>query len=265
MSFEFDTDTAVNRTGDGEWSAVVTPRWNIGTIPNGGYLMAICLRAVEQELPHPDPLTITGHFLGRVTSEAPATIEVEVLRNGRTLSTACARLRQEGRERLRMLATFGDLEAAEGPTHITAEPPAMPPPEECVREASARTMLEIHNRFDFALAPEVAGGAMGRPVGRPEVGGWVRFADGREPDLASLALFADAFPPTVLNLDRFGWVPTIEMTIHFRARPAPGWLRAWFESRFLMEAHVEEDGEIWDSDGNLVALSRQLARILPSS
>ena len=83
-------------------------------------------------------------------------------------------------------------------------------------------MLEIFKRFDLALAPEVAGGAMGMPVGRPEIGGWIRFADGREPDLASLALFADALPPTVLNLDRFGWVPTIELTIHFRAEAVAG-------------------------------------------
>ncbi|NNC40329.1 MAG: thioesterase family protein [Acidimicrobiia bacterium] len=265
MSFEFDRDTAVTRLGDGEWSAAISPDWNIGTIPNGGYLMAICLGAIGRELSHPDPLTVTGHFLGRVTSGEPAIVEVEVLREGRTLSTACARLLQGDKERLRMLATFGDLEAAEGPTHVTADPPEMPPPEECVQASPGREVLEIFKRFDFALAPEVAGGAMGMPVGRPEIGGWIRFADGREPDLASLALFADALPPTVLNLDRFGWVPTIELTIHFRAKPAPGWLRAWFVSRFLMESHVEEDGEIWDSEGNLVALSRQLARILPRS
>ncbi len=265
MPFEFDRDTAVTPLGDGAWSAEISTGWNIGTIPNGGYLTAVALSAVGRELPHPDPLTVTSHYLGRVNSGAPATIEVEVLRRGRTLSTACARLLQDGRERLRMLATYGDLDASEGPTFVTAAPPPMPPPDGCVRNEGGLAALELHHRVDARLEPSVAGGAVGEPVGRPETGGWIRFADGRPPDLLSLAFFADAFPPTVLNLDRFGWVPTIELTIHFRAKPAPGWLRAWFISRFLVESHVEEDGEIWDSEGNLVALSRQLARILPRS
>jgi acyl-CoA thioesterase len=261
--YEFDRDTAVSPLSEGVWSVEVSPGWNIGTIPNGGYLMAIALSAVGRELPHPDPLTATSHFLGRITSGEPATIEVEVLRTGRTLSTACARLLQDGRERLRMLATYGDLDASEGPTLVTATPPPMPPPDDCVGFDMEATTMEIQKRFDLRLEPGVAGGAMGSPVGRPEVGGWIRFADGREPDLKSLALFADALPPTVLNIERFGWVPTIELTIHFRAKPAPGFLRTWFASRFLMKSHVEEDGEIWDSKGNLVALSRQLSRILP--
>ena len=261
--YEFDRDTAVTPLADGGWAANVSPAWNIGTIPNGGYLMAIALAAVGSEVPHPDPLTATCHYLGRVTAGIEVTVEVEVLRTGRTLSTACARLIQDGRERLRMLASYGDLAASEGPTLVTATAPAMPPPDDCVRNEVGYSTLEIQNRFDARLEPSVAGGAMGQPVGRAEVGGWIRFADGRQPDLRSLALFADAFPPTVLNLEAFGWVPTIELTFHFRARPAPGWLRAWFKSRFLVESHVEEDGEIWDSEGNLVALSRQLARILP--
>ena len=262
---EFDFDTAVTPLRDGVWTADVSSRWNIGTIPNGGYLMAIALSAVESAVAHPDPMTATVHFLGRVASGEPATIEVEVLREGRTLSTACARLLQNGRERLRLLATYGDLDASEGPTLITATPPPMPPPAECIGYSLEEATMEIQKRFDIRLEPGVAGGAMGHPVGRPEVGGWIRFADGREPDLKSLALFADALPPTVLNIERFGWVPTIELTIHFRAKPAPGFLRTWFASRFLVESHVEEDGEIWDSEGNLVALSRQLSRILPRS
>ena len=265
MSFEFDEDTAVTPLGDHVWAAEISPGWNIGTIPNGGYLMALALSAVESAVAHPDPLTATTHFLGRVSSGEPATLEVEVLREGRTLSTACARLIQGGRERLRMLATYGDLEASEGPTLITAEPPSISPPEECIRNDVAQATMEIQKRFDLRLEPSVAGGAAGQPIGRPEMGGWIRFLDGRDPDLKSLALFADAFPPTVLNLERFGWVPTIELTIHFRAKPTPGWLLAWFASRFLIESHIEEDGEIWDSEGNLVALSRQLSRILPPS
>ena len=49
------------------------------------------------------------------------------------------------------------------------------------------------------------------------------------------------------------------MTVHFRARPAPGWLRFRFSTRFAFGGHLDEDGELWDSSGQLVAQSRQLA------
>ena len=47
-----------------------------------------------------------------------------------------------------------------------------------------------------------------------------------------------------------------------RARPAPGWLRCVFTTRFVTGGFIEEDGEVWDESGTLVAQSRQLA-LLP--
>ena len=70
----------------------------------------------------------------------------------------------------------------------------------------------------------------------------------------------DAFPPTVFFADLpVAWVPTIELTTHVRARPAPGWLACAFTTRFITGGFLEEDGEVWDSTGRLVAQSRQLA------
>jgi acyl-CoA thioesterase len=58
-----------------------------------------------------------------------------------------------------------------------------------------------------------------------------------------------------------GWVPTIELTVHLRARPAPGWLLGQFSAEDLRDGRVIENGALWDSRGALVAQSRQLALV----
>jgi hypothetical protein len=95
-----------------------------------------------------------------------------------------------------------------------------------------------------------------------EVRGWFAFADHRPSDPLSLALAADGFPPAVFHLELpSGWVPTVELTVHVRDVPAPGPLRAVFRTRFVTNGMFEEDSELWDSTGRLVAMSRQLALV----
>src|SRR6478672_6475635 len=102
-----------------------------------------------------------------------------------------------------------------------------------------------------------------RPPCRPASEFWMRFADGREADLLSLPLLVDSTAPSVLELGA-GSV-TIQLTVHLRAHPAPGWLACRATTRFVSNGYHEEDFEVWDSAGTLVAQSRQLALILPVS
>ncbi|WP_371788150.1 thioesterase family protein [Streptomyces griseoaurantiacus] len=99
------------------------------------------------------------------------------------------------------------------------------------------------------------------PSGKGEMRGWFGLADGREADPFSLLLAVDALPPTAFELGLSGWVPTIELTTHVRARPAPGPLRVSVTTRNLAGGFLEEDAEVWDSADRLVAQSRQLARV----
>ena len=258
---EFTDDTALREVGPGRLTATPTDRWNIVDTPNGGYLMAIVLNAVDWVLPHPDPLTVTAHFLARTEPNQEATVTVEALRAGRTFSTASAAFAQDDREKIRALATFGDLRAATGPSHIDATPPPVPPLDQCSPVQARADHFSIVDRLDTWVIPGMEPMFDMRQGGPAELGGWIRFRDGEEPNIRSLVFFADALPPPIINVLPMTWVPTVEMTVHFRGHPAPGPLRFWFRSRFLVGGFLEEDGELWDSAGNLVALSRQFAMV----
>ena len=190
-----------------------------------------------------------------------------MLRTGRTMSTVSAVLAQDdGRtERLRVLATYGDLSALPGDVHTTATPPEMPPPEECVSTSEAPpSFMEqagLLDRLDLRLDPACVGWAVGKPSGRGRIQGWLRLADGRAPDPLLLLLAVDALPPVTFDLGLFGWTPTLELTVHVRAVPADGWLRVSHATRNLAGGLLEEDAEVWDGTGRLVAQSRQLARV----
>jgi acyl-CoA thioesterase len=257
--FVFDRDTSVSPAGAGRWQARVDPRWNIAGAPNGGYLVSIAVGAIARTVPHPDPLAVSAHFPMRTQSEE-AEVAVELVRAGRTHSTASARLVQSDETRVHVVATFADLDALRGPTVVRETPPPFPSPDECV-PARGAVAPDFIKQFDLRLTPDTATWATGTPSGVAEMCGWIRFADGRDPDTRSLVMFADSFPPTVFNVGPAMWVPTLELTVHVRGRPAPGWLQCRFQTRYLIDGYLEEDGEIWDSRGRLVALSRQLAQV----
>lgn len=265
MGSEFDADTMVEALGEGSYRAVLTDRWSVGGRPNGGYLLALAARALGQAVEHPDPLTITAHFL-RVPSPGELEVATEVVRRGRTISTVEGRMRRGDVEFVRLLAAFGDLGAASGPTKVDLQPPELPAPERCVTppvdgRMPDGTHISLMERFDLRLTPESSGWAVGRPSGRGEHAGWLRFRDGREPDLLSLALVVDAFAPAVFSAGHIGSVPTIELTAHLRAHPAPGWLRLVTRTNVLVDGYLEEDAEVWDAEDRLVAIARQFARL----
>lgn len=264
----FAEDTAVEAVGDGWYRGHITDRWHVlgDAAPNGGYLMAVAARAAVEESGRPDPVAVTGHFL-RPPEVGDAEIEVETVKEGRRFATIQARLLQSGLEKLRLLGSFGDLSALEGPTRLDREPPHLPPKEELVdanAQADERQSFapSILRRFDHLVVPEEMGWTLGTPVGSGLIGGYSRFAGGEPMTTLGLLVVADAYPPAVFNMGvEVGWTPTIELTVQIRKRPVDGWLTARFRTGALTDGLLEEDGEIWDEDGDLVALSRQTALV----
>ncbi|MEV6687281.1 thioesterase family protein [Streptomyces sp. NPDC051130] len=267
---EFDRDTAIApRAGEaGVYDTELSAGWTIISAVNGGYLLALVGRALAAALPHPDPFTVSAHYLTS-SVPGPAVVRTQVVRSGRTLSTGQASLFQYDEsgaeiERIRVLASYGDLDSLPDSVHTTARPPAIPAYEDCLGTEAGPAPIpgssEIVDRLRLRLDPATAGWAVGAPSGKGEMRAWFELADGRDADPLSLLLAVDALPPTAFDLGLMGWTPTVELTTHIRHRPAPGPLRVSITTRNLAGGFLEEDAEVWDSADRLVAQSRQLAR-----
>ncbi len=265
--YAFDADTSITASGPsgspdgGVFAAELTGRWNgTGGAVNGGYMVAICARALLAVVPFPDPIVISAFFL-RPGAVGPAAVRTSVARSGRTTAFGDAALEQGGKEAVRISAAFAKL-GADGPVTYAADgPPRLPPPEECVGvPVGSFGLATIAERIEWRSAA-LPGWFLGRPTGRPASEFWMRFTDGRDADLVSMPLLVDSTAPSVLELGVAS--TTIELTVYLRAHPAPGWLACRSAARFVSGGYHEEDFEVWDSAGTLVAQSRQLAVIRP--
>jgi acyl-CoA thioesterase len=257
---ELDDDTAVHPNGDGAYATRLSAAWNIGATPNGGYAMSSALRALGDATGRPDPVSVTVHYLRPATPNADGIVTTRVVRSGRSATYATATLVQDGTERLTVAAVLADLSAPVSTVPdpgITVVAPDIPPPDACVDRGDLDQGIELPllARVEVRVRPDADGHAT--------LDGWVRLRDGSPPGSTTLPLFADVFPPALhATLGRVGWVPTLELTVHVRRRPQPGWVQAHITCDDVAGGMMIETGTLWDSSGALVARSRQLGMLL---
>ena len=250
----------VPRTAGGStctYHARIANGWDIFGNANGGYLLAIAARAMTDATQRIDPITITGHFLapGRT---GDLDVELEVVREGRQFATSRATLLAGETPLVLATGICGDLSTMSGPTMMSLVHPELPPPEDCIFDSAFSPRFA--QRVDMRFHPEDVEYLNGAPSGTMQMRGWFRLRNEEPLDTIALICVGDAFPPTIFNAGLPpAWTPTLEYTVHVRRRPAPGWLACAFETRALDHGFLEEDGTVWDSEGQLVAQTRQLA------
>jgi acyl-CoA thioesterase len=187
----------------------------------------------------------------------PAEVQVTLERTGRGMSTATARFVQGGKDAILAIVTLGH--GRPGPELDHHPLPGAVPGPDGLPDREGPPGMTFHERFrqHQVLGPP--------PFERgPEAltGGWIRLSDDEPIDDVLLLQVCDAWPPAVFGaLDVPTGVPTIDLTVHFRHQPAPepGWLFVRFRTTLVADGYLEEDGEVWSSDGRLLAQSRQLA------
>ncbi len=268
----FDTATQL-RPGDGHsmFEVEIPQRWTVGDKPNGGFLLALLGHAAARAVPVdggglPEAVSATVTFVAP-PALGGAEVRTSVLRRGRTAAQVRAVLVQSDRPMVDGVFVMGALAAAPTPRYSDVGSLRIPEPAQCVRvppQMADGTPVAILETTELRLDPSTLPPGPGQALQRDQVAelrGWVRFADGRQPDARSLLYFVDAIPPATLLIGSTGWVPTLSMSVYVRALPAPGWLGIRFTAHHVASGMVDESCTLWDAEGQVVAQAWQLARL----
>jgi len=255
----FDLDTSSTSSGPNLFTGRISENWSINKTPNGGYLMALLANTMLSLSDKRYTPILTANYVSRC-SAGEADIRVEEFSRSAQFNRYQAGLYQGGKERIRAMGTFVEEKIECFIERYDASPPDMAPRESCIPLPQLEDFSLLH-QMDMLLDPACAGWMQGRLSEKSEMRGWITFHEERPHDLLSVLLAADCFPPPVFaSQGMMAWVPTIEFSVNVRKIPLTRWLKGVFRSRFVTCGLVESDGEIWDEEGTIVAISRQIAQ-----
>ena len=256
---QFDEDIALTPQEHLFFTGAITDNWSINGNPNGGYLMAILANAMSQQSDKKSTPILTANYISRC-APGKADLSVETISQSTQFNRFQAKLFQDGKEKIRATGTFADEKEGCFFERFEASAPDISPRKECI-QIPPIPKYTLFNQLDALLEPESAGWMQGNLSDKSEQKGWIKFKDDRAFDIFSIALIADSFPPPVLaSQGMVAWVPTIEFSINIRNIPETKWLKCVFRTRFINCGLLEEDGEVWDEEGKIIAISRQIAQ-----
>ncbi|GLU50455.1 thioesterase family protein [Nocardiopsis ansamitocini] len=263
----FDDATTVRRTDEGHYAADLDSGYLIGSALNGGYLMAVLQRAVLAESDHLHAVSSSYTFL-RPAGPGRALVHAEVLKPGRTVTTVRIGLEQDGKAIVTGTVATATLDRQAVPDYESV-PAEVAPIGRCRSfdpRADPSAAMEFADRIDLRFAPDSYAALAGQePATGPDLRGHLDLSavDGgpvADP-LTFLPLAVDALPPVVSVLSSWSWAPTVQLSWQLRALPEPGPLAFHARADLVADGWFDENVDLWDVKGRLVAQSRQLARI----
>jgi len=253
---------------------IVNPDTNyfVGNTPHGGYLMALMHNALTSILPHSTAISSSVQYLDRIDAKT-FELEVETFKTSRGSSSGIVKLKQDDKICTTFTGTCSDFEFMKGYDGLQKPLPNI------FNESDKKDYIKMnYDKISKGFTPAFI--KQLECLIHPDHAWWNRDSNDKNnearcsaflemqggiPDQFCLSFYSDILPPVVSNkYGPLGWIPTITLTTHIRQLPSTSELYADFKASDINKGYFEQDCNIWDLNGNLVASSRQLTRILKS-
>lgn len=252
-------------TSAGHYALDVPVGWRQGRGAYGGLVISSLIRALEHAVGDPARTvrSITAELPGPVMAGA-AEITVDILRTGKSLSTARAALSQGGEVKSHAVGVLAATRSGIGPLAwqdlVPPEVPAWSTIEPLV--TTAGTWPEFAENFEYRIVEGLPMSGATRTLGwvRPRLVGGLR-------DVGHIAAVMDAWWPVALcRLPTLRPMATIVYSLDVVAGiaglnpEAPMLYRA--TSPVLADGYCLETRELWGEDGRLIAINHQTFAII---
>ncbi|GAA5810033.1 hypothetical protein MFLAVUS_003449 [Mucor flavus] len=285
---QFDEATATSylgKTNRGTYvfSGEAKMEWAIGEVPNVSYVMSIITDSVLKvfEDKHQKDTVALNCFFFNKTLAGNLIIEIEELKMSRKgYCIARAVLKQtKGLDRLSNLSsydpsewtdkvqtmfTMGNMDSEEGIT--------------CYHKRPVFSDLDKLEPFTYTFMSEFIDSKFetgSLPVnmddsGTPEYTQLMNFKDQRPTDFKSIPYWCDMIlpPPFLLGQDVLGgpvWCPTMQIEVQFKKKPTGKQIVAHFITNHVINGRFDIDGQIWETNGDILATTRHQCLIVPWS
>ncbi|MDC7125595.1 MAG: thioesterase family protein [Spirochaetales bacterium] len=254
----FDNDLELKEIKKNYLRAEVADNWSHRGNLNGGFLLSLAAKAASCFSEKTGSMLITANYLDR-TQPGIIDVQIEELSKSGNFDRFEVSLIQNDKKVLR---TFCTLSKKTGNTEDLASnqdyhPSALE--KDCI-EMSRPGVTTMYDSLNVRIDPATASWMQGELKKPSNVRGWCRFREPRDFDLFAANMAVDCFPPAIFSsLGASAWVPTLEMSVYITHNPKVDVLWSDFRTNYITDGILQEDGIVTDSDGNIVAISRQTA------
>ncbi len=269
---QFQAALVLSKVSDNIFSFTPDPRYFVGNTPHGGYLLALMNKAMTQVLSHPSAINSNVYYLDRTEPE-PAELHVEVFRTSKGSSMGQVKLIQNNKITCLYSALCSDFDYMKGYSGLNT---ALPEIMQTVKQNDFKVMNyenlglgstpSFIKQLNMSVHPDHAwwDRDISSDAAEARCSAYLEL-EGGIADTFVLSYLADILPPVVQNkYGSLGWIPTLALTCNIRQLPQTNLLFIDGLAKDISNGYFEQDCYIWDMNGNLIATSRQLAKILKS-
>jgi acyl-CoA thioesterase II len=246
----------------------ISKDWTQGRTAFGGISAAMIYTAIKEKVTEDRVLrSYTVNFVGPLNPDQPFDIEVEILRQGKNATQAIAKAIQDGKVAVLCQACFGVARESKIEVKNT-DKHTMPFPQKAnFLPQIPKVTPKFLRHLDLA---SIEGGLPFTGSKKSHIHGWMRFTKAPQKITdAHLIALIDAWPPTTLQMLRWP-APASTMCwnidfIHPHVEVSPtDWFAYQAHTRQAAFGYGHTEANIWDSRGELVAISRQTVALFDS-